>query len=140
MRGQPSTSVKTLVGYGVTLSIWVGLSVAFFLMGNIDVAWAAEQNGEKPRVESNLHRADFRVVGTKCAVCLNRIASELSAAKGVIKADVSIFAPYGGVVVYDHSKTSLEKIQAAIASEKVTLEGLKDKAIAKVPAVIVPEK
>lgn len=131
---------KDIVGFQVVRLVLAVFFVHLFLLSSADAVGASEQSERTAQTAANLHRADFRIVGTTCAACLKRIASEISAVKGVIKADVSIFAPYGGVIIYDLTRTSLEKIQAAIASEKVVLEGLKDKAITKVPAVIVPEK
>ena len=49
---------------------------------------------------------DFRVEGASCVACLMRTGNELRGAKGVIKADVSIYRPYWAIVIYDASQTN----------------------------------
>ncbi len=91
------------------------------------------QSGEK------LHRADFRVSGASCVACLRRIGKTIREQPGVSTGDVSILRPYWAVVVYDASKTNMDKIFQSIAKEKVKFEDMDDKAIASLPLIVVPK-
>ena len=85
-----------------------------------------------------LHQADFRITGASCVVCLRRIGKTLHAAKGVLKADVSIYRPYWAIVIYDANQTKMTTVLQSIASEKVKIEDMEDKAIAGLPLLVMP--
>lgn len=88
---------------------------------------------------ADLHRADFRVEGSSCAACLRRVSKKLHAAPGVVKADVSIFRPYWGLVIYDAEKTTAAKIFDAAKDERVTMAELEDVKIAELPTIVIPK-
>lgn len=88
--------------------------------------------------ESGLHRADFKVEGASCVVCLRRVAKKLKGVAGVVKADVSIFRPYWALVVYDSKKTSLQKVFEAAGDEKVKFSEVEDVPLAEMPLVLLP--
>jgi hypothetical protein len=89
--------------------------------------------------KQQLHRVDFRVVGSSCVVCLRRVGKELRDSKGVLKADVSIFKPYWGIAVYDASQTNFAALEESIRKEKVRLEDVEDKPISELPALLLPK-
>jgi len=100
-------------------------------------ALQAKETAAKPAF--SLHRMDFRVEGASCVACLMRTGNELRGAKGVIKADVSIYRPYWAIVIYDASQTNLEKMKKAITNEHVKLTDIEDKPIAEVPLIVIPK-
>lgn len=94
----------------------------------------------KQQTQSSLHRADFRVEGASCVACLRRIAKALRDAKGVLKADVSIYRPYWAIVIYDSKATAFDKLQAPILKqEKVRFSDIEDKTIAELPLIVIPK-
>lgn len=109
-------------------NLLVAALVAALLTGQATAAQAAD-----------LHRADFRVEGSSCAACLRRVAKKLHAAPGVIKADVSIFRPYWGLVIYDAETTTTAKVFDAAKDEHVKMVELEDVKIAAVPTIVIPK-
>lgn len=98
----------------------------------------------KPAVESSakgkkLRRADFRITGASCVSCLRRIGTKMREQKGVLKADVSIFKPYWGIVIYDSSTVNLNKIYDSVKEEKIKFEDIEDKPIANIPFIVIPK-
>jgi copper chaperone CopZ len=89
---------------------------------------------------NSLHRLDFRVVGKSCAVCLMKIQRQVKILPGAVKVAVMLRKPYGGVVVYDSSKISKDKLmQTILAQDKdVRIEQIVDTSINKVPTVLIP--
>lgn len=87
-----------------------------------------------------LRRLDFRVVGKSCAVCLMKIQRTMKTLPGVVKVAVMLRKPYGGVIVYDSSKVSKNKLlETVLAQDKdVRVEQQIDNAISKVPAILIP--
>lgn len=87
-----------------------------------------------------LRRLDFRVVGKSCAVCLMKIQRTMKTVPGVVKVAVMLRKPYGGVIVYDSSKVSKNKLlETVLAQDKdVRVEQQIDNAISKVPAILIP--
>ena len=85
-----------------------------------------------------LHRADFRVTGASCVACLRRVAQRMRTSPGVLKADVSIFKPYWGLVIYDKKQTTLKQIFDKSIEENVKFADVDDKAISDMPTVILP--
>ena len=110
-----------------------------FVLSTVNCAWSAESQIKTPDTVKALHRLDFHVAGNKCPACLKHIASGLVALPGVVKADVSIFTPYAGVVIYDEKKTTLDKIRAVVVAERAQMIDQKDVAISKAPEVIIPQ-
>jgi cation transport ATPase len=103
-------------------------------------ACAAEPNQTMNNAQKQaLHRADFRVEGASCVMCLRRIAATFRKDKGVKKADVSVFRPYWSIVIYDANQTNMQKLTGAIKSEHVKLAELEDKPIDSMPAIIIPK-
>lgn len=86
-----------------------------------------------------LQRADFRVTGASCVACLRRVAQRMRGAPGVLKADVSIFKPYWGLVIYDRKQTTLKQIFDKSVEENVKFVDVDDKAIADMPVVLLPK-
>lgn len=87
-----------------------------------------------------LRRLDFRVVGKSCAVCLMKIQRTTKTLPGVVKVAVMLRKPYGGVIVYDSSKVSKNKLlETVLAQDKdVRVEQQIDNAISKVPSILIP--
>jgi copper chaperone CopZ len=87
-----------------------------------------------------LRRLDFRVVGKSCAVCLMKIQRTMKTLPGVVKVAVMLRKPYGGVIVYDSSKVSKNKLlETVLAQDKdVRVEQQIDNAISKVPSILIP--
>lgn len=86
-----------------------------------------------------LQRADFRVTGASCVACLRRVAKRLREAPGVLKADVSIFRPYWGLVIYDKKKTTLKKVLDGAVEDKVQFAEVTDVAMAEMPIILLPK-
>ena len=106
------------------------------------LSWAVpglQANAAPTKPAGSLHRMDFRVEGASCVACLMRTGGELRGAKGVIKADISIYRPYWAIVIYDANQTNLEKMKKAISNEHVKLADIQDKPIAEVPLIVVPK-
>ncbi|MBY0356684.1 MAG: heavy-metal-associated domain-containing protein [Candidatus Obscuribacterales bacterium] len=98
----------------------------------------------KPAAESSakgqkLRRADFRVTGASCVSCLRRVGTKMREQKGVLKADVSIFKPYWGIVIYDSNTVNLNKIYDSVKDEKIKFEDIEDKPIANIPFIVIPK-
>lgn len=90
---------------------------------------------------SQLRRLDFRVTGSSCAACLGRIRKRIDKVKGVYEVAVAIKPPYGVAVIYDGSKTNMDKLlDAAKKDEKLEIEfhDMKDGKIEALPLILVP--
>lgn len=94
---------------------------------------------KKPAAGALLQRADFKVTGASCVGCLRRVAKRMRDCDGVLKADVSIFRPYWGLVVYDKKKTTLKKIFDAAVEDKVKFVEVTDVPISQMPVVLLPK-
>jgi len=72
-------------------------------------------------VKSNheLVRTEFKITGTDCPVCLNRIRTKISSLKGVTKAIVWTWSPHFGLVDYDPKIVSWKTIESSVADEHV---------------------
>ncbi len=116
--------------------------VVSLLLAGASASAPAKETGASKSNSGNagLHRADFRVEGASCVVCLRRVAKKLKSAAGVVKADVSIFRPYWALVVYDSKKTALPKIFEAAGDEKVKFADVEDVAISEMPLVLLPKQ
>jgi len=90
---------------------------------------------------AGLHRMDFSVKGTSCAVCLISIQSTLKNNTAVEKVAVMLKKPYGGVVVYDAAKTNFDKLFKPVLArfKKVSITVIEDKPIEHVPMILVPK-
>lgn len=89
---------------------------------------------------NNLHRCDFKLTGASCVACVRRVGRMIRGQKGVVKADISIFKPYWGIVIYDRDQTDMDKLYDVVkAAEKVKFEDLDDQKIAEVPLIIIPK-
>lgn len=88
-----------------------------------------------------LHRLDFKITGKSCAACLLGIQKRISKVPGAIKAAVQLQAPYAAVVLFDASKTNQKALltKAKETVPEVNFESIEDKAIDKVPIVLVPK-
>lgn len=86
-----------------------------------------------------LQRADFRVTGASCVACLRRVAQRMRSAPGVIKADVSIFKPYWGLIIYDKKQTTLKQVFDKSVEENVKFADVDDKPIAEMPVILLPK-
>jgi uncharacterized membrane protein len=95
--------------------------------------------GTSSTAKQALHRADFRVEGASCVMCLRRIASTFRKEKGVVKADISVFRPYWSILIYDSAQTNFKKITDSVKGEHVKFAEVEDKAIDAIPAVIIPK-
>lgn len=91
------------------------------------------------KTQAGLQRADFRVTGASCVACLRRVAKRLREAPGVLKADVSIFRPYWGLVIYDKKKTTLKKVLDGAVEDKVQYAEVTDVSIGELPTVVLPK-
>lgn len=103
---------------------------------------AAGQSAATPANKATpaaLQRADFRVTGASCVACLRRVAQRMRTAPGVLKADVSIFKPYWGLVIYDKKQTTLKQVFDKSVEENVKFADVDDKAISEMPTVILPK-
>lgn len=90
---------------------------------------------------NQLHRLDFRVTGSSCAACLGRIRKRIDKVKGVYEVAVAIKPPYGVAVIYDSTKTNMDKLlDAAKKDEKLEIEfhDMKDGKIESPPLILVP--
>ena len=90
---------------------------------------------------SQLRRLDFRVTGSGCAACLGRIRKRIDKVKGVYEVAVAIKPPYGVAVIYDGSKTNMDKLlDAGKKDEKLEIEfhDMKDVKIESLPLILVP--
>jgi hypothetical protein len=87
-----------------------------------------------------LHRLDFAVKGTSCPACLKKMQIRVDGCTGVVRAAIMLRKPFGGVVIYDASKTSKEKVFAVLKGDekKVTFEQIEDAPVAKLPVILVP--
>jgi copper chaperone CopZ len=103
------------------------------------VAKPSPSQAKKPSAGALLQRADFKVSGASCVACLRRVAKRMRECDGVLKADVSIFRPYWGLVVYDKKKTTLKKILDAAIEDKVKFVQVTDVAISEMPVVLLPK-
>lgn len=90
---------------------------------------------------NQLHRLDFRVSGSSCAACLGRIRKRIDKVKGVYEVAVAIKPPYGVAVIYDSTKTNMDKLlEAAKKDEKLEIQfhDMKDGKIDALPLILVP--
>jgi hypothetical protein len=89
---------------------------------------------------SALHRLDFIIKGTSRPACLLKIQKRLEQSAGVAQAGIMLAPPYGGVCIYDSSKTEKDKILTiARGSEaKVTFDRVEDEPVNKIPVVLIP--
>jgi hypothetical protein len=86
-----------------------------------------------------LMRSDFRVTGASCVPCLRRVAKKLKESTGVLRGDVSIFPPYGGLVIYDASKTNIKTVFKSAYDEHVDFADVETRSISQIPAVLLPK-
>ncbi len=98
---------------------------------------AAARNPAKGRI-AGLVRADFKVAGASCVQCIRRVSKQLRARPGVLKSDVSIFAPHWAVVIFDSQHTSLEKILKGVTEEKIRFEAIEKTTLSDMPLVVLP--
>ena len=111
------------------------------------LASPAEEGGKADREQAGAantetkpyERVDFQVKGASCVACLRRVAKKLKKARGVVKADVSIFNPHWAVVIYDRKKTTFEKVLQAIKDEPVRVEDKKATQLSAVPPLVIPK-
>jgi hypothetical protein len=88
----------------------------------------------------SLRRVEFRAMNVSCIACLRRIAGSFQKAKGVLKADISIYRPYWGVVIYNKNETTFEKLtKECTRGESVKIVDVEEKSIDKVPVLIIPK-
>lgn len=108
---------------------------------------AAESSASKttavPHANLNmnaLHRLDFVVTGTSCPACLLKMQKRIDIAAGVAKAAVMLRKPYGGVVIYDSTKTGKDKVFTVLKGDekKVDFQKVEDAPIDKMPIILVP--
>ena len=124
------------------------LCLALTITSSIDFrmpppSWA-QKSAAKPATKSNngktLRRADFKIEGASCVVCLRRVATALRENKAVLKADVSIYRPHWSLVIYDSKLTSFDKLIFPIKlKEKIRIAALEDKPIKELPALVLPK-
>lgn len=90
----------------------------------------------------NLRRLDFKLKGVSCARCIINTRDALRGVSGVKRCEISLKKPYGGVVIYETGKTSVQALckKAETADPKVPLKviGQKDKSIDKMPVAVFP--
>jgi copper chaperone CopZ len=100
---------------------------------------AAGQSAKNYNKDS-LHRLDFTVVGTGCAVCLMGIQTKLKTKPGVVKAAVMLKPPYGASVVYDAKQVTKDAIVDLANHQKknVHVNAVTDTPITKIPIVLIP--
>lgn len=97
---------------------------------------------KKPAKVAKLRRLDFGVEGTKCGICLGRVRKRMKKVPGVIDTAVLIKKPFGGCALYDGSKASADEIlKAGLKGEKVKIKivNVHDRAISKMPLILVPD-
>lgn len=89
---------------------------------------------------ANLHRLDFLIKGTSCAVCLIAIENKLKAAPGVLKLAVMLKYPYGTSIIYDAKQISRESILHIPPNhnKSVTLSDIHDTHLKQVPEALIP--
>jgi hypothetical protein len=104
--------------------------------GYLDAAGQSAKNYSK----DFLHRLDFTVVGTGCAICLMGIQTKLKSKAGVVKAAVMLKPPYGASVVYDSKQITKDAIVDIANHQKknVHVDSINDAAITKIPIVLIP--
>lgn len=66
-----------------------------------------------------LRQADFEVTGAGCVLCIRRLTYVLKHSPGVKEASVTLSKPHKAKVVYDCSKTNLEKIFSQFKQEAI---------------------
>ena len=115
-----------------SIVIVVILSSLVFGLQSMHKAYGNSQSVE-------LHRAEFQVTGSNCASCLRHFALTLACSPGVLKADVSIYQPYWGIVVYDQRKISFTKIVAVAKNQRLGLVSVYDQPIKRMPALLIPK-
>lgn len=90
----------------------------------------------------SLRRLDFKLEGVSCARCIINTRDALRGVKGVKRCEISLKKPYGGVVIYETGKTTVEALckRAETADPKVPLKviGQKDKSIDAMPVAVFP--
>ena len=88
---------------------------------------------------SDTTRAEFRITGTDCPVCLNRIKNKLSSLTGVVKVSIWCWSPYYGVIIYEPRKINWHVMEKAVADEHVQFVDLKEcKSLESLPAQQAP--
>lgn len=87
-----------------------------------------------------LHRLDFRLQGKSCPVCLLGIQRRLKSISGTVQVAVMLKKPFGASVIYDSKVTNKQALLEAVKEKEpsVQLENVEDKAIAKVPVILLP--
>ena len=72
----------------------------------------------------SLRRLDFKLEGVSCARCIINTRDALRGVKGVKRCEISLKKPYGGVVIYETGKTTVEALckRAETADPKVPLK------------------
>jgi hypothetical protein len=97
---------------------------------------------EKPKHydPTALHRLDFRIKGKSCAVCLLGIQRRINQLDGTVKVAVMLKKPYGASIIYDSKQLTEQKLlETTKANEPIIqLLDVKDEAIDKVPALLIP--
>lgn len=102
------------------------LAIGFLVISQSSAVGEPDKDASSLVRSNNTVRAEFRIVGTDCPVCLNRIKNKLSALDGVERVSIWSWSPYFGVIVYDSKKVNWRLMEKAIEEEHVQFVDLKE--------------
>jgi len=96
-----------------------------------------------PADVSKMRRLDFRLEKASCASCILKVRKALRAAPGIVKCEIALRKPYGGVVIYEPSKIKADKMQAiareADPNKRVEFADLIDEPLKAMPTYLLPK-
>jgi len=90
-----------------------------------------------------LTRLDFSLDHASCPTCILKVRKALRATAGVTACDISLRKPYGGVIIFEASKTDPGKLESvahgADPNKKVTFGQKTEEQIDAVPTLLIPK-
>jgi hypothetical protein len=107
-------------------------------------ARAAEKSPARAEAKSKgaMHQVDFILAHASCPSCILKVRAALRATAGVVKCEIALRKPYGGVFIYEPGKVDLAKLKAvatqADPNHVVDMTEVKEKTVTEVPHLLVP--
>lgn len=131
-----------VVAAGAAFSQSQSIAAEKILSGSVTPGMVLQSQTTKVSINMNaLHRLDFIVKGSSCAVCLSTIQRHLQETPGVAKVAVQLKKPYGGVCIYDSTKLNKEKLLRIAKGDRKELyfDGVEEQPVKKIPLVLLPK-
>ncbi len=92
--------------------------------------------------KSGMHQVDFILAHASCPSCILKVRAALRATPGVVKCEIALRKPYGGVFIYEPGKVNLSKLREvatqADPNHVVDMTEVKETSVTDVPKLLVP--